>query len=139
MLYFQLISMTTVAQNIKKTAVRFCLSLLFLLASLSLCQAQGVVGPDPISGLDVPAATPVQSSAPALSGWEWSIGVITESVIVQSFHQVAEDSVPEIATPVTPVTGLTFTPTISPEPSTISLLLAGSAALIRFGWRKRSN
>jgi hypothetical protein len=46
---------------------------------------------------------------------------------------------PLIVAPATPVTGLTFTPALTPEPSTLSLLLAGSAALFRFGWRKRSN
>jgi hypothetical protein len=194
MLYCQLISMTTIAQNIKKMAVRFCLILLFIPGSLSLCQAQGVAGAGQISGLDVPGPVPIQSSAPALSGWAAS-DVADMGTSIGVSQEMALNSVPSIvapATPVpaltvpgpipiqssapalngwvasvgaemgtsigvsdemvlanyvpavfaheTPVTGQTFTPAISsPEPSTLSLLPAGSAALLRFGWRKRSN
>jgi hypothetical protein len=130
--------MTTIAENIKKMAVRFCLSLLFVSGSLSLCQAQGVVGGGQISGLDVPGPDPIQSSAPALSGWEWSGAADMEMASDTSAFTVV-DYVPSIVVAVTPVTGQTFTPAISPEPSTLGLLLAGSAALFRFGWRKRSN
>jgi hypothetical protein len=169
--------MTTIAQNIKNTALRFCLSLLFILGSAAFCQAQGVVDSGQIPGLDVPGPVPIQSSAPAPSGWEWSNGADMESIgVIDTLAAPVDVSGPSpiqssapalsgwvssvgadmgmsigvsdemlvnfaapILTPAPPATGLTFTPAISPEPSTISLLLAGSAALFRFGWRKRSN
>jgi hypothetical protein len=130
--------MTTIAQNIKKTALRFCLSLLFILGSAALCQAQGVVDSGQFPGLDVPGPVPIQSSAPALSGWVSSVGADMGMSIGVSDEMLVNFAAP-ILTPAPPATGLTFTPAISPEPSTISLLLAGSAALFRFGWRKRSN
>jgi hypothetical protein len=132
--------MTTIAQNIKKTALRFCLSLLFILGSAALCQAQGVVDSGQIPGLDIPGPVPIQSSAPALNGWVSSVGADMGMSIGVSDEMLMNFAPPILITPAPPATGLTFTPALSsPEPSTISLLLAGSAALFRFGWRKRSN
>ncbi|MGP8198434.1 MAG: PEP-CTERM sorting domain-containing protein [Limisphaerales bacterium] len=136
--------MRTIAQNIKKPVVRFCLSFLFFLGSLSLCQAQGVVGPLQ-SGLDLPAITPVQSSAPALGGWECSASVDGELSGLVQMREVYPDryfpmaDIPS-APPVTPLTEGTAMPLLTqPEPSSISLMLAGSAVLLRLGRRKRSD
>jgi hypothetical protein len=133
--------MTTIAQNIKKTAVRFCLSLLFILGSSSLCQAQGVVFGDQMSGLEFSIIAPIQSSAPALSGWASSIGAGMEmsggSIEESAFSPATGYNF--VFPPTTPVSAAGGTPAISPEPSTLSLMLAGSAALLRFGRRKRSN
>jgi hypothetical protein len=131
--------MTTIAQNIKKTTAKFYLSLLFIPGLAALCQAQGVAGADQISGLDVPGSAPIQSSAPALNAWEPSYGAEMEMSIGASDEMVCVPATSFFAAPVTPVTTTTFSPAISPEPSTLGLLLAGSAALIRSGWRKRSN
>jgi hypothetical protein len=131
--------MTTLTEKTKETAVKLCLSLLFVLGSLSLCQAQGVLGDGHIPGLDVPGPVPVQSSAPTLNGWESSDGAdMVEMANGASFEMVVS-FVPSIIPLGTPVSIVRSAPSIVPEPSTIGLLLAGSAALVRFGWRKRCN
>jgi len=130
--------MATLAENIKKTAAKFCLSLLFILGSAALCHAQGIVGAGQNPGLDVPGTTPIQSSAPALNGWECSDTGDIETIGVWDVLPAMDFASFSVA-PVTPVTSATFSPDISPEPATLGLLPAGSAALFRFGWRKRSN
>ncbi|MGD0816252.1 MAG: PEP-CTERM sorting domain-containing protein [Verrucomicrobiota bacterium] len=136
--------MRTIAQNIKKTVVGCCLGFLLVPGPLSLCQAQG--GASPLqSGLDLPAIAPIQSSAPALGGWECSAGGGGELAgLVEIREGNPERYLPtaEIpsAPPVTPLTGGAAVPLLSqPEPSSISLMLAGSAVLLRLGRRKRSN
>jgi hypothetical protein len=100
----------------KKTAVRLFFSLVFIPGSLSLCQAQCVLDP----------------GAPAKDGGDSTIGIIDEGT-----PAVAASA---IVLPETPTQDLSVAPqVVTPEPSTISLLLAGSAVLVRFGWRKRSN
>jgi hypothetical protein len=130
------IDMTTVMQNTKKTAVKFCLGLLFILGPAAFCQAQGVVGVS-LSGPDVLRSVPIQSSAPALGGWESTGGVVQTMAASGSFTSPFQIDL--FNSLVTPVTILTSAPDVVPEPSTLSLLLAGSAALFRFGWRRRSN
>jgi hypothetical protein len=132
--------MRTIAQNIKTSVVRYCLGFLLVPGSLSVCQARCAIG-HPQSGLDLRAVTPVQSSAPALEGWEWS-GGDSESIGVANMKVV--DFVPalnfSIAPPVAPLADQRATPLLSqPEPSSISLMLAGSAIMLRYGRRKRSN
>jgi hypothetical protein len=138
-LYYQFINMTTIAQNIKKTALGFCLSLLFVSGSLSLCQGQGVAGGGQ-PGPDLSAITPVQTSAPSLNGWSVSVGAATDISSGASAGMTLMSYEPSFVAPETPVTAGSFSPAISgPEPSTFGLMLAGSAALLRFAWRKRSD
>jgi len=127
-------------ENTKKTAAKFCLSLLFILGPAVLCQAQSVVRAGQISGQSVPAHALIQSSAPALNGWEVSAGAGT-ALSVGVVNDMTVAYAPSIAAPMTPDASVTFSPAVNPaEPSTLSLcLVAGSAALLRFGWRKRSN
>ena len=137
--YCQFINMTTGAQNIKERVAKFCLGLLFLLGSFSLCQAQSKFGHHNFSDLQLSAITPSQSSAPVLDGWtppavEVDSGVSCSGVNFENFSGVAL-----VASPPDPsATAQGFNPAILPEPSTFGLLLAGSAAALRFGWRKRS-
>jgi hypothetical protein len=135
--YYQLINMTTSAQNVKNAVAKFCLGLLFLLGSFSLCQAQSSFGSHDFSGLQLSAITPSQSSAPVLDGWTPPAG--GSYLVVSSLNS---ENVPNILFPVNApdpsATAQGVSPAILPEPSTFGLLLAGSAAALRFGWRKRS-
>jgi hypothetical protein len=135
--HFQLINMVTIAQKTNNTAVRFYLSLLFVFGSLSLCQAQSTVDTGQLSVPEFQESGAVQqSSAPILSEWQSSYDAMDAKVV----SELAVVDVPKAAaTGESPGDGPTIAPQLSPEPSTLGLLLAGSAALFRFGRRKRSS
>jgi hypothetical protein len=131
--------MRTMPRKTHQMLLRLCLGFVFVLGSVSLCQAQGHVGGDGQPGPELSAFTPVPTSAPALDGWEWSPGVGDLKVSVTSVEDVAMAYVPPaIAPPLRPPSGEDFVPAVSPEPATTGLLLAGAAALWRWGRGRRS-
>jgi hypothetical protein len=126
--------MTAITHKSYKLAASSCLALALAGASLSVCRAQGVVDGKLLDPEYVPAAEVQKSSAPTLSEWQSSYDKMNAALPAAS----SDVAFQETDVSQKPGDGLGAAPQISPEPSTIGLLLGSAVAVLRFGRRKRS-
>ena len=123
-----------IAQQAKIAVRRICLSLLFVLGSFSLCEAQGVFDAADFAGADFSRATIIQQNTKALTLTDWQPSYKAMDAEAVSKLSAVEAPGASLSGP-----GSIIAPQITPEPSTVALLLAGSAAMLQFGRRKRSS
>ena len=127
------INMTATARKSTKVSAVFLLGVLFAFGS-PLCHGQGVIDGKPTDPVFQPSEPVQKSSAPTLSVWQSNYEKVNAALPKGSdvaFHETAVASKPG--------DGLGgAAPMIAPEPSTFVLMAAGSAALLRYGWRRRS-
>jgi hypothetical protein len=140
--YYQLIkdNMTATSRQTTKLAAGFLIGVFFTLGS-PFCHGQSVIS-GKVAELEFHPSMPVQSSAPALSEWQANYDKMKAALPKGGSDIGFQDALPSVK----PGDDLTAgglgggIPALSgPEPSTWVLMVAGSAMLARYGWRRRSN